>query len=133
DGGYYATYDRMANWDHLNHMPIGQFYHVAVDSKKPYNVYGGLQDNGCWGGPSHGLKGGVGPINEDWVSIAGGDGYVCRVDQNDPDVVYFESQDGGMGRRNLKTNVSTRIRPVAPRGSPPYRFNWNTPYILSAH
>ncbi len=54
DGGFYSTYDRGANWDHLNNMALAQFYHVAVCTKKPYWVYGGLQDNGCWGEPSMG-------------------------------------------------------------------------------
>ncbi|MGH7223314.1 MAG: VPS10 domain-containing protein, partial [Gemmataceae bacterium] len=68
DGGCYVTYDRMANWDRLNHMALGQFYHVAVDARRDYRVYGGLQDNGTWGGPSrtHNL---TGPINEDWISV----------------------------------------------------------------
>jgi photosystem II stability/assembly factor-like uncharacterized protein len=131
DGGYYVTYDRMANWDHLNHMAIGQFYHVALCCKRPYWVYGGLQDNGSWGGPSVGLRGG--PINEDWISVGGGDGYVCGVDPSDPDLVYYESQDGAMGRRNLRTGESARIRPRPAQGQPPYRFNWNTPFILSHH
>src|SRR5262249_39196933 len=55
DGGVYVTYDRMDNWDFHNDFAIGQFYHVAVDTRKPYNVYGGLQDNGSWGGPSRSL------------------------------------------------------------------------------
>jgi hypothetical protein len=133
DGGFYVTHDRMANWDHMNQMAIGQFYHVAlsIDPKKPYWCFGGLQDNGTWGGPSHALHG-IGPINEDWVSIGGGDGYVCRVDPTDPDMVYWESQDGGMGRYNLRTNERAQIRPRQPQGQP-YRFNWNTPFILSAH
>ncbi len=130
DGGFYATYDRMDHWDHLNHLSIAQFYHVAVDSKRPYRVYGGLQDNGSWGGPSHGLSGG--PINEDWFMVAGGDGFVCRVDPNDSDLVYYESQDGNIGRRNLRTGERASIRPRQPRGSQPYRFNWNTPFLLSA-
>ncbi len=133
DGGLYATYDRMDTWDHLNHMALGQFYHVALCSRKPYYAYGGLQDNGSWGGPSVGLKGGVGPINEDWVSVASGDGFVCRVDPNDPDLVYAESQNGNMLRRNLRTGESRSIKPQPPRGQPPYRFNWNTPFILSSH
>jgi photosystem II stability/assembly factor-like uncharacterized protein len=132
DGGFYATYDRMSHWEHLNHMAIGQFYHVAVDNRRPYRVYGGLQDNGSWGGPSHCLAG-SGPINEDWISVAGGDGFVCRVDPFDPDVVYFESQDGNMGRRNLRTGERGFIRPRQAPGSTPYRFNWNTPFILSNH
>jgi photosystem II stability/assembly factor-like uncharacterized protein len=130
DGGFYVTHDRMEHWDFLNHLAIGQFYHVAVDGRRPYRVYGGLQDNGSWAGPSLGLAGG-GPINEDWVVIAGGDGFVCRVDPHDPDLVYYESQDGNMGRRNLRTGESAAIRPRA-RGTA-YRFNWNTPFLLSHH
>ena len=102
DGGFYVTYDRGANWDHMNQLALGQFYHVAVCTKKPYWIYGGLQDNGCWGIPSMSLRG-QGPVNEDAVPINGGDGYVCRVDPNDPDQVYYESQNGGMGRYNLRT------------------------------
>jgi photosystem II stability/assembly factor-like uncharacterized protein len=166
DGGFYTTYDRGQNWDHHNFFALGQFYHVAVCSKQPYWVYGGLQDNGCWGQPSMNLRGG--PLNEDVISLNGGDGYVCRVDPNDPDQIYAESQNGGMVRYHLKTGVRTSIRPGAQRGGggpaprkvdpapkkveppepapkkeegeePParrgsrYRFNWNTPYIISNH
>ncbi len=132
DGGFYLTYDRMKHWLYLNNMAIGQFYHVALDSKQPYRVYGGLQDNGSWGGPSHTLDG-QGPINEDWIVASGGDGFVCRVDEQDSDLVYCESQDGRITRRNLRTGEFSPIRPRDPRGKPPYRFNWNTPFILSSH
>jgi photosystem II stability/assembly factor-like uncharacterized protein len=132
DGGFYVTNDRMENWEFLNNVAIGQFYHVAVDSKKPYKVYGGLQDNGSWGGPSMSLSGG-GPINEDWIVVSGGDGFVCRVDAHDPDVVYYESQDGSLGRRNLRTGEGGFLRPRDRDGQSPYRFNWNTPFILSHH
>ena len=155
DGGFYATYDRMANWDHLNYQAIGQFYHVAVDTRpRHYYVYGGLQDNGTWGGPSH-THTEAGPINEDWIMVGGGDGFKCAVDPNDPDQIYYESQNGGFGRRNLRTGESGLIRPAGqggpgraekeksqpgqpgqpgqpPRG-PRYRFNWNAPFILSHH
>lgn len=131
DGGVYVTYDRMENWDHHNHAAIGQFYHVATDTRQPYWVYGGLQDNGSWGGPSRSLRGG-GTFNEDWISTAGGDGYVSRVDQTDPDIVYAESQDGGMTRYNLRTGQRFAIRP-RPVPGVRFRFNWNTPYILSHH
>jgi S1-C subfamily serine protease/photosystem II stability/assembly factor-like uncharacterized protein len=130
DGGWYATYDRAANWDHLNTMALGQFYHIAIAPKQPYYVAGGLQDNGSWMGPTIGLSG-TGPINEDWLSVGGGDGFVCRVDPNDPDVVYWETQDGGISRRNLRTGERASLRPPRPDGAPPYRFNWNTPFILS--
>src|SRR5439155_9746324 len=134
DGGFYVTYDRGANWDHMNHLALGQFYHVALSTRKPYWVFGGLQDNGSWGGPSVNLHGGGGPVNEDWISTGGGDGYVSRVDPNDPDQIYFESQDGGMGRIHLKTGERAQIRPARrPQSEPPHRFNWNTPYILSNH
>jgi photosystem II stability/assembly factor-like uncharacterized protein len=137
DGGFYITYDRGANWDHMNQMAMGQFYHVAVCSKKPYFIYGGLQDNGTWGIPSMTLRG-SGPINEEAIPIFGGDGYVCRVDQNDPDQIYYEMQNGGMGRYNLRTAERTPIRPRGQgqgqgQGTPRYRFNWNTPFILSNH
>lgn len=131
DGGFYQSKDRTKTWEHLNHMAIGQFYHVAVDSRQPYRVYGGLQDNGSWGGPSRSLSN-PGSVNADWFSIGGGDGFVCRVDPFDPDIVYSESQDGVMGRRNLKTGQSAGISP-RPEPGKRYRFNWNTPYILSSH
>ena len=132
DGGFYATYDRMNRWEFLNNMAVGQFYHVAIDSRQPYRAYGGLQDNGSWGGPSHTLDG-QGPINEDWIVVSGGDGFVCRVDAADPDIVYYESQDGRIGRRNVRTGEQTSIRARDPQGQPPYRYNWNTPFILSNH
>ncbi len=117
DGGFYATYDRMAHWDFLNNVDIGQFYNVVVDSRQPYHVYGGLQDNGSWGGPSHVLHAG-GPTNADWITIGGGDGFVCGVDAEDPDIVYFESQDGNIARRNLRTGEVRAIRPPEPRRQP---------------
>jgi len=131
DGGLYVTHDRMEKWDQLNQVAIGQFYHVAVDPRPNYNVYGGLQDNGTWGGPTR-SRSGDGPVNEDWFSIGGGDGFVCRVDPEDPDLVYYESQNGSMGRHNLRTGDRGYMRPRAPRGTR-YRFNWKTPYILSHH
>jgi photosystem II stability/assembly factor-like uncharacterized protein len=132
DGGFYVTYDRMDHWDHLNHMEMGQFYHVAVDNRRPYRVYGGLQDNASWGGPSHTLNG-AGPINEDWIFVSGGDGFVCRVDPHDPDMVYSESQDGNIRRRNLRTGEQALVKPKGGKGGPKHRFNWNTPFILSSH
>jgi photosystem II stability/assembly factor-like uncharacterized protein len=132
DGGFYLTHDRMEHWEHLALLPLGQFYHVAVDNKKPYNVYGGLQDNGSWGGPSRTLRG-AGPVNEDWIVINGGDGFVCRVDPSDPDLVYAESQDGNIVRRNLRTGEGGQIRYRPRANEPTARYNWNTPFILSAH
>jgi photosystem II stability/assembly factor-like uncharacterized protein len=127
DGGYYATYDRMAAWDHLNNMAIGQFYHVDVDTRRDYHVYGGLQDNGSWGGPSM-THSPTGPINEDWINVSGADGFTCRVDPSDPNLVYSTGQNGALRRRNLRTGAAELIRPPSGRR---YRFNWNTPFILS--
>ena len=130
DGGFYVTYDRGNNWDHINTAALGQFYHVTIAPTKPYSVYGGLQDNGSWGGPAIGLSGGV--LNEDWISVGGGDGFVCRVDPNDPDVVYSESQNGSIRRRNLRTGAGASLRP-RPGKDHEFRFNWNAPFILSNH
>jgi S1-C subfamily serine protease/photosystem II stability/assembly factor-like uncharacterized protein len=130
DGGFYVSYDRGNHWEHQALAALGQFYHVALDNKRPYNVYGGLQDNGTWGGPSRSLKG-SGATNDDWFNVGGGDGFVCRVDSDDPDIVYGESQDGNVYRRNLRTGEGGSIRPRG-RGASNARFNWNTPFILSA-
>lgn len=132
DGGFYTSYDRGATWEHLNTLALGQYYHVATDTRRPYRVYGGLQDNGSWGGPSHALRR-YGPVNEDWMFLNGGDGFVCRVDPTDPDLVYAESQNGAIGRRNLRTGEFGAIRPPRKQGDEPLRFNWNTPFILSHH
>ncbi|MEQ1828578.1 MAG: PDZ domain-containing protein, partial [Pirellula sp.] len=129
DGGFYVTHDRGENWDHVNTAAIGQFYHVAIGPKYPYWVFGGLQDNGSWGGPAISKQGGA--LNEDWISVGGGDGFVCRVDQQDPDLVYSESQNGTIGRRHLKTGERASIRPTRAPNGQTYRFNWNTPFILS--
>ncbi|MBI2808309.1 MAG: PDZ domain-containing protein [Planctomycetes bacterium] len=132
DGGLYVSYNRGAHWEFLDHMALGQFYHVAVDTRRPYRVYGGLQDNGSWGGPSNTLRP-SGPTVADFQFIQGGDGFVCRVDPNDPDIVYSESQGGNMFRRNLRTGESKSLRPKIQSGAGRYRFNWNTPFILSSH
>jgi photosystem II stability/assembly factor-like uncharacterized protein len=144
DGGLYVTHDRGASWEHVNIMAIGQFYHVAVDTRRPYRLYGGLQDNGSWGGPSATRSRG-GPMNDDWITVGGGDGFTCQADPNDPDVVYFTSQYGRMGRINVRTGERRTIQPIATRtqraseGQPPtqglqrFRFNWKTPFLLSEH
>ncbi|MCH8830514.1 MAG: PDZ domain-containing protein, partial [Planctomycetes bacterium] len=131
DGGLNSTYDRTGRWEFLSNLPIGQFYDVGVDTRSPYRIYGGMQDNGSWGGPSH-VRGRVGPVDSDWYAIGGGDGFICRVDPLDPNIVFYESQYGNMRRVNLKTGARARIRPTAPRGVR-YRFNWKTPFLLSHH
>jgi photosystem II stability/assembly factor-like uncharacterized protein len=132
DGGFYQTYDRAEHWDHMNHLALGQFYHVSVDPRPLYRVYGGLQDNSNWAGPSRTLRN-TGPVNDDWLLLGGGDGFVCRPDPTDPDLVYSESQGGFIQRLNLKTGQRTFLRPKRQAGKAEHRFNWNTPFILSAH
>src|SRR5207249_3934092 len=78
------------------------------------------------------IRGRGGPINDDWITVGGGDGFVCQVDPNDPDQVYFTSQYGNMGRINVRTGERHPIRPIAQQNQR-YRFNWKTPFILSAH
>eukprot|EP00913_Durusdinium_trenchii_P008835 g8301.t1 len=131
DGGLNITYDRTAKWEFLSNLPIGQFYDVGVDTRTPYRVYGGMQDNGSWGGPSH-VRGRVGPVDSDWYAVGGGDGFLCRIDPLDPDIVFYESQYGRMGRVNLKTGERSGIRPAAASGVQT-RFNWKTPFLLSHH
>ena len=132
DGGIYLTWDRGKKWDHLNQVAIGQFYHVAVGPRRDYRVYGGLQDNGSWGGPSR-VRHASGPLNPDWMMVGGGDGFRCRVDEHDPDRIYFESQMGGIGRRHLRSGERAFMRPRPAKGEKPLRFNWSTPFLLSNH
>lgn len=131
DGGSYVTYDRCETWDHLNHLALGQFYHVAIDTRRLYNAYGGLQDNGTWGGPVA-TRNDQGPTNEDWMRVGGGDGFQCRVDPTDPDQIYYTSQYGSLQRVNLRTGERGAIRPPRQDGVR-YRWNWNSPFILSNH
>ncbi len=114
DGGIYVTCDRAQTWDHLNHVAIGQFYHVAVGPRRDYRVYGGLQDNGSWGGPNR-VRGGSGPVNSDWFRVGGGDGFICQIDPHDADQIYFESQNGAMGRINFRTGQRGSARPQPPK------------------
>jgi photosystem II stability/assembly factor-like uncharacterized protein len=132
DGGIYVSYDRCAHWEHLNHLALGQYYDVAVDNRTPYRTYGGLQDNGTWGGPSQTLRP-SGPSNHDYQLISGGDGFLCQVDPLDPDLIYSEMQDGVLFRRNLRTGQSGFLRPKIQAGTGPHRYNWRTPFMLSRH
>jgi photosystem II stability/assembly factor-like uncharacterized protein len=133
DGGLYVSKDRAVSWQAIRGMAIGQFYGIAVDMRKPYRVYGGLQDNGSWGGPSATYSDSGIQLN-DWFRIAGADGFSCQCDPTDSDIVYAESQYGKALRINLKGKVTSKsIQPKAPKGAPVYRFNWSSPMLLSPH
>src|SRR6266446_1027877 len=132
DGGIHWSYDAGKTWDFLNTIAIGQFYEVALDNEKPYHICGGLQDNGSWCGPVQTLtRDGI--VNEDWQVIHGGDGFYAAIDNVEPWIVYTESQDGFIDRRDLRTGQQRAIRPEAKAGEPHYRFQWNSPVAVSAH
>ncbi|NLI00292.1 MAG: hypothetical protein GX446_12475, partial [Chthonomonadales bacterium] len=132
DGGIQWSHDRGQTWDHINTIPLAQFYHVAFDMQRPYNVAGGLQDNGSWLGPSS-RPGSGGPRHSDWQNIGGGDGFYCAIDPSDPNTVYSESQNGAVRRVHLATGASKAITPRPNAGEPRYRWDWCTPFMLSPH
>jgi len=131
DGGINITYDRGRTWDYANTVPIGQFYEVGVDNGMPYKICGGLQDNNAWCGPSMSFNP-RGITNDDWYTIGGGDGFYAQPDPNDVNNVYTESQDGGLIRRNTLTGENKSIRPREDDGEKLYRFQWNSPILISS-
>jgi photosystem II stability/assembly factor-like uncharacterized protein len=127
DGGLWISYDGGVKWWKGENLPISQFYHVSVDDKDPYQVYGGLQDNSVWAGDSA-YPGGI--TNGRWENLYGGDGFFAFSDPADPNFVYAESQGGYAGRVNRKTLEGRDIQPKA-NYHEKLRFNWNTPIALS--
>lgn len=132
DGGVYVSYDGSVTWDKVNNIPIGQFYGIGVDMATPYNIYGGLQDTHSFGGPSA-TRHYLGVLNQDWVQINTGDGMYAQADPSDPSTIYTESQDGTLSRFHRPTGDRRSIKPAAPAGEPPYRFNWTSPIVISPH
>jgi photosystem II stability/assembly factor-like uncharacterized protein len=132
DGGLYESKDRGGSWEMHRGLSIGQYYAVAVDLRKPYRIFGGLQDNGVWYGPSA-TASAEGILASDWKRLVSNDGFRCAVDPQDPDTVYCETQYGNLQRLSLKGGGSRSIKPRSPTGEPAYRFNWNTPLVLSPH
>ncbi len=135
DGGVSVSYDMSKTWMFIPNLPVGLFYHVAYDMEFPYNVCGGMQDNYDWCGPSASRMG-RGIFNYDWFQIQGGDGFVAIPDLKDSRIIYTESQDGNMIRRNKVTGESKSIRPtttnvVNATAGETYRFHWDTPLLLS--
>jgi photosystem II stability/assembly factor-like uncharacterized protein len=132
DGGIHWSYDAGRTWDYVNTVALGQFYEIGLDMRSPYWICGGLQDNGSWCGPSA-TPYTVGITNDDWFRVDGGDGFYAKIDPTDFTTVYTESQDGNMVRRDLRTSEARVIRPQMKEGDPPYRFQWNSPVMISAH
>jgi len=133
DGGIHFSRDGGRSWDAREQIAIGQFYEIAYDMAKPYKVCGGLQDNSSWCGPSA-TTNQRGITNEDWYTVQGGDGFYAAVDPEEPWIVYAESQDGNIGRRDLRTHEVRSIRPLEDDDRMPrYRFQWNSPVLISKH
>lgn len=124
DGGIGISYDRSTTWLFIADLPVSQWYRVSFDMRKPYRVYGGLQDNGSWSGPSAVYRG-EGIINSDWVKVGGGDGFFNIVDTTDNRTLYTASQFLGLSRRNLETGEERPIRPGDPTGAISARRNWS--------
>ena len=144
DGGVNESRDRSVTWRFLDNMPIGQFYNVTTNMREPYyDVFGGLQDNQSWGGPSRtrfeienwldDSRTGHGIMNEHWFVLGGGDGFHVGADPTDPDLVYYESQGGELGRQHLLSGRERNLKPSPNEGEPAFRFNWNTPFQVSPH
>ena len=135
DGGLNMTYDDGEHWTKHNSISVGQFYAINVDNQQPYNVYGGLQDNGVWMGPHNAEQNnrwhstGQYP----WKSILGGDGMQVQIDKRDANLVYSGFQFGNYFRLNIKEGSRKLIQPKHELGETPYRFNWQTPVLLSPH
>lgn len=128
DGGVYVTRDGGESWRMVDNLPLGQFYHVSVDMEIPFNVYGGMQDNGSWRGPSD-LWATGGIRNHHWRALGFGDGFATVLDPGDPSRGFAMSQGGGLIRFDLRTGERKDIRPWAPEGEE-LRFNWNAPLAL---
>jgi photosystem II stability/assembly factor-like uncharacterized protein len=132
DGGLYLSWDRGQTWDHVQSIPLSQFYAISVDDARPYyTVMGGLQDNQAWAAPNQTRKT-FGTSNADWYRLAGGDGFYSVADRSDPNFIYSESQNGAIGRYDARTGQTKNIRPVAGPGEP-HRYNWSAPIVVSQH
>ena len=133
DGGIYETWDRGNTWLFKSNLSVTQFYRVGLDNDYPfYNVYGGTQDNNTLGGPSRSINR-SGASNEEWYALLGGDGFWVAPDPTDPNIVYCEYQYGNMYRHDKRTRENLNIKPQPRKGEETYKWNWDTPLMISPH
>ncbi len=132
DGGLNITHDRGKSWRFVENLPLAQFYHINVDMDVPYNVYGGMQDNGSWAGPAYVFKSG-GIRNSLWQEIMFGDGFDVVPDPDNSRFGYAMSQGGSVSRYDKATGYTQTIRPTHPDPDMKLRFNWNSPIAQDPH
>ncbi|MTB50694.1 glycosyl hydrolase [Lewinella sp. W8] len=133
DAGIYESFDLAENWRFIDNMPITQYYKVAVDDREPfYHIFGGTQDNGSHGGPSR-TDSDAGIRNGDWYKTLFADGHQSATEPGNPDIIYAETQQGGLHRVDLKTGEPVMVQPQAREGDPHERFNWDAPIVVSPH
>jgi photosystem II stability/assembly factor-like uncharacterized protein len=133
DGGIYETWDFAQSWDFKSNLPVTQFYKVSTDNAYPfYGVHGGTQDNLSLGGPSR-TTSANGIVNADWYVTSLGDGFETQVDPTDPDIIYAQSQYGGLNRFDRKSGEYLSIKPIEKEGEAAYRWNWDAPLLISQH
>ena len=128
DGGLYRTWDGATTMEIVANLPISQFYQISVDNDEPYNIYGGLQDNGSWYGPSR-SPGGI--EARDWNSVGAGDGFRVLRHPGKP-ILYSEMQGAqNVWRYNMERNTTKTVQPLDVKGYDKLRFNWNAPMAVS--
>ncbi|UCC71447.1 MAG: hypothetical protein JSV86_13755 [Gemmatimonadota bacterium] len=132
DAGLHETWDRGETYIRINNLPIGQFYAIGVDMRDPYYVYGGMQDNHSWVGPSR-TRHWIGIINDDWRQIGFGDGMYHQPDPSDYRFVYGAAENGTLLRLDPETGDRLDIEPYTPQGEAAYRFDWVTPVLVSRY
>ena len=125
DGGLNITKDGGKTWRFIGNLPVAQFYHIAVDNEFPYNVYGGMQDNGSWRGPAYVWRA-QGIRNSYWQEISFGDGFDVVPDKDDSQFGWSMSQQGFVSRYDWKTGNNYTVRPIHPDPDIELRFNWNS-------
>ena len=124
DGGMNITKDGGSTWRFIGNLPVAQFYHINVDNEIPYNVYGGMQDNGSWRGPAY-IWRSQGIRNSYWQEISFGDGFDVIPDKDDSRYGWTMSQQGFVSRYDWKTGNNYSVRPTHPEPEINLRFNWN--------